>query len=128
VERQFRLVSNGGYVVEPNVARAADDGQGAVTDASENPVDAGTQRVQFAADTSGAAMSGALNIIASVSYMRGVADGQFMRGTGVAAQSFRKLQSRLPSSQFCRRFVALAKRSVFEQQVEGGMSDINSTD
>ena len=75
------LVSNDGQVAELNVAQAADDGQGAMAGASEGPVVSGTQRVQFAAGTSGAAMSGTLNPNTSVSYVLGAADGQFLRVT-----------------------------------------------
>ncbi len=39
----------------------------------------GTQRVQFAAGASGAAMSGTLNPNTSVGYVLGAAEGQFMR-------------------------------------------------
>ncbi|MEO0990318.1 MAG: hypothetical protein AAFX00_05120 [Pseudomonadota bacterium] len=73
------LVSNDGQVAELSVAQAADDGQGAMAGAGQNAVVSGTQRVQFAAGTSGAAMSGTLNPNTSVSYVLGAADGQFMR-------------------------------------------------
>ncbi len=63
------------------VTKAADDGQGAMAGASASPVVSGTQRVQFVAGTSGAAMSGTLNPNTSVSYVLGAADGQFMRVT-----------------------------------------------
>ncbi|WP_170482829.1 hypothetical protein [Ruegeria arenilitoris] len=73
------LVSNDGQVAELSVAQAADDGQGAMAGSGGIPVVSGTQRVQFAAGTSGAAMSGTLNPNISVSYVLGAADGQFMR-------------------------------------------------
>ncbi|MBY6082783.1 MULTISPECIES: hypothetical protein [Ruegeria] len=73
------LVSNDGQVAELSVAQAADDGQGAMAGSGGLPVVSGTQRVQFAAGTSGAAMSGTLNPNTSVSYVLGAADGQFMR-------------------------------------------------
>jgi|GEM_PF-2109101 len=57
----------------------ADDGGGAMAGASGSPVVSGTQRVQFAAGTSGAAMSGTLNPDTSVSYVLGASDGQFLR-------------------------------------------------
>ena len=64
-----------------SVVQAADDGQGAMAGSSAGPVVSGTQRVQFAAGTSGAAMSGTLNPNTSVSYVLGAADGQFLRVT-----------------------------------------------
>ena len=67
----FRQVSGEGTM--------ADDGGGAMAGASAAPVVSGSQRVQFAAGTSGAAMSGTLNPNSSVSYVLGAADGQFMR-------------------------------------------------
>ena len=67
----FRQVSGEGAM--------ADDGGGAMAGASAPPVVSGEQRVQFAAGTSGAAMSGSLNPDTSVSYVLGAADGQFMR-------------------------------------------------
>lgn len=57
----------------------ADDGDGAMAGVSGSPVVSGTQRVRFAAGTSGAAMSGTLNPDTSVSYLLGAADGQFLR-------------------------------------------------
>lgn len=73
------LVSNDGQVAELSVAQAADDGQGAMAGVGGAPVVSGTQRVQFAAGTSGAAMSGTLTPDTSVRYVLGAADGQFMR-------------------------------------------------
>ncbi|WP_170507284.1 hypothetical protein [Ruegeria arenilitoris] len=73
------LVSNDGQVAELSVAQAADDGQGAIAGSGGVPVVSGTQRVQFATGTSGAALSGTLNPNASVSYVLGAANGQFLR-------------------------------------------------
>ena len=73
------LVANDGQVAELSVSQAADDGQGAMAGSSGIPDLSGSQRVQFAAGTSGAAMSGTLNPNTSVSYVLGAADGQFMR-------------------------------------------------
>ena len=73
------LVSNDGQVAELSVAQAADDGQGAMAGTGEIPVVSGSQRVQFAAGTSGAALSGTLNPNASVSYVLGAANEQFLR-------------------------------------------------
>ena len=73
------LVSNDGQVAELSVSQAADDGQGAMAGAGGVPVVSGTQRVQFAAGTSGAATSGTLNPNTSVGYVLGAAEGQFMR-------------------------------------------------
>ena len=89
------LVSKNGQVAELSVAQAADDGQGAMAGASEGPVVSGTQRVQFAAGTSGATMSGTLNPNTSVSYVLGAADGQFMRVT----VSFSRRRARLQDFQ-----------------------------
>ena len=57
----------------------ADDGGGAMAGASGPPVVSGTERVQFAAGTSGAALSGTLSPNASVRYVLGAASGQFLR-------------------------------------------------
>ena len=73
------LVSNDGQVAELSVAQAADDGQGAMAGASGIAVVSGTQKVQFAAGTSGAALSGTLNPNTSVSYVLGAANEQFLR-------------------------------------------------
>ncbi len=73
------LVSNDGQVAELSVAQAADDGQGAMAGSSGIAVVSGTQKVQFEAGTSGAAMSGTLTPNTSVAYVLGAADGQFMR-------------------------------------------------
>lgn len=68
---EFRQVSGEGTM--------ADDGGGAMSGAAEAPIVSGTQRVQFAAGTSGAVISGTLNANTSVSYVLGAADGQFLR-------------------------------------------------
>ncbi len=74
------LVANDGQVAELNVAQAADDGQGAMAGSDEvPPVVSGTQRVQFATGTSGAALSGTLNPNSSVRYVLGASNGQFLR-------------------------------------------------
>ena len=73
------LVSNDGQVAELSVVEAMDDGQGAMAGAPAVPVVSGTQRVQFAAGTSGAALSGTLNPNTSVSYVLGAANEQFLR-------------------------------------------------
>lgn len=73
------LVANDGQVAELGVAQAADDGQGAMAGAQGAPVVSGTQRVEFAAGTSGAALSGTLNPNTSVRYVLGASDGQFLR-------------------------------------------------
>ena len=67
----FRQVSGEGAM--------ADDGGGAMAGASGPPVVSGTERVQFAAGTSGAALSGTLSPNASVRYVLGAASGQFLR-------------------------------------------------
>lgn len=67
----FRQVSGEGAM--------ADDGGGAMVGASGPPVVSGTERVQFAAGTSGAALSGTLSPNASVRYVLGAASGQFLR-------------------------------------------------
>lgn len=72
------LVSNDGQVAELSVAQAADDGQGAMAGTGEIPVVSGSQQVQFAAGTSGAALSGTLNPNTSVSYVLGAANEQFL--------------------------------------------------
>lgn len=73
------LVSNDGQVAELSVVEAMDDGQGAMAGAPAVPVVSGPQRVQFAAGTSGAALSGTLNPNTSVSYVLGAANEQFLR-------------------------------------------------
>lgn len=73
------LVSSDGQVADLSVAQAADDGQGAMAGSGGTPVVSGTQRVQFAAGTSGTAMSGTLTPNTSVRYVLGAADGQFLR-------------------------------------------------
>lgn len=67
----FRQVSGEGVM--------ADDGGGAMAGAAETPIVSGTQRVQFAPGTSGAAITGTLNPNTSVSYVLGAANGQFLR-------------------------------------------------
>ena len=68
---EFRQVSGEGAL--------ADDGGGAMAGAAEAAVVSGTQRVQFAPGTSGAAMSGILNPDTSVRYVLGAANEQFLR-------------------------------------------------
>lgn len=63
----FRMVSGEGAM--------ADDGGGAMAGAAVS----GTQRVQFAAGTSGVAMSATLNPSTSVRYVLGAATGQMLR-------------------------------------------------
>ena len=69
------LVSSGGQVAELSVSQAAEDDQGALAGFDDIPVASVTQRVQFAAGTSGATMSGTLNPNTSLSYVLGAADG-----------------------------------------------------
>lgn len=67
----FRQVSGEGAM--------ADDGGGAMAGASGPPVVSGTERVQFTAGTSGAALSGTLSPNTSVRYVLGAASGQVLR-------------------------------------------------
>ena len=67
----FRQVSGEGAM--------ADDGGGAMAGASGPPIVSGTERVQFAAGTSGTALSGTLNPNSSVRYVLGAANRQFLR-------------------------------------------------
>ena len=71
------IVWSDGSVAELSLVNAMDDGEGAMAGASALTV-SGDQRVQFAAGTSGAAMSGTLAPGTSVSYVLGASDGQFM--------------------------------------------------
>lgn len=71
------IVWSDGTVGELSVQTAMDDGEGAMAGASA-PFVSGDQRVQFAAGTSGAALSGTLAPGTSVTYLLGASDGQFM--------------------------------------------------
>ena len=68
------LVSNDGNVAELNVVAAADDGKGAMAGAGQS----GSKRVKFAAGTSGAELTGVLAPGASMRYVLGASDGQFL--------------------------------------------------
>jgi hypothetical protein len=71
------IVWSDGTVAELTLVDAMDDGDGAMAGAAAPGV-SGEQRVQFAAGTSGAAMSGTLQPGTSVTYVLGASDGQFM--------------------------------------------------
>ena len=71
------LVSNDGVVADLSVVQAADDGGGAMAGASGS-TGAKTERVAFAAGTSGAELTGSLLPQESRRYLLGANEGQFL--------------------------------------------------
>jgi hypothetical protein len=67
-------VSNDGVVAELTVANAADDGNGAMAGSSEST----SERVSFAAGTSGAELTGSLLPQESRRYILGANEGQYL--------------------------------------------------